>query len=144
MNTKLENTMGKANDIIELLLNTFPSFGIILIFILIGMIFWHTHKIGKLDWSDLITSKGSDIISLSKCLQLIGGVTGTWMVVFMTLHDKLTFDILLVYLGYVGSVEGFSKFLSAKYGVQMNTHEQTIDMSKPNVVTETTTDSKCS
>jgi hypothetical protein len=140
MNTKLESTMGKANDMIELLMNVFPGFGIILIFIIIGFIFWHTHKIGKLDWSDLITNKGSDIISLSKCLQLIGGITGTWMVVFMTLHDKLTFDILLVYLGYVGSVEGFSKFLSAKYGITTATHEINVDKTQPGKVTETTTD----
>ena len=114
-------SVSKANDLIQMLLNTFPTFGILLIFFMIGLIFWHTHKIGKLDWSDLITAKNSNNVSLSKCLQLIGGVTGTWMVVYMTLHDKVTFDILLVYLAYVGSVEGFSKFLATKYGSSTTT-----------------------
>lgn len=97
--------------------NLFPSLGLIVIFILISVIFWHTHKIGKLDWSKVITHAGNDEVSLSKCLQLVGGITGTWMCIYLTLHDKMTYDILLVYLGYVGCVDGYSKFLNAKYNL---------------------------
>lgn len=99
------------------ILGLFPPLGLLLIFVTIAMIFWHTHKIGKLDWSKIITHAGSDEISLTKCLQLIGGITGTWVIIILTLHDKLTWDMLMVYLGYVAGVDGYSKFMYAKYGI---------------------------
>lgn len=90
--------------------------GIIIVCLLsfMGYLF---HKAGKLDWTDLITARGPDNkVSLTKFLQLVGGVIGSWAVIHTVLHDKLTYDILMVYLAYVASIEGFSKFVAAKYG----------------------------
>ena len=76
---------------------------------------YRAHIIKHLQWTDLVTLPGSDFVSLTKFLQLVGGITGTWMVVYTTLHEKLTYDLLLVYLAYVGAIEGWSKFIAAKY-----------------------------
>lgn len=79
-------------------------------------IVYKTHTSKTLDWLDLITNKGTNDVSLTKCLQFVGGITGTWIMVYVTLHDKLTYDLLLVYLTYVGAIDGWSKFIMAKYG----------------------------
>jgi hypothetical protein len=80
---------------------------------------WRATVSGKLDWQDMITSKGSNKVSLTKVLQLVGGVTGTWMMVYLTLRGTVSSDFFLTYLAYVGAIEGWSKFIAAKYGVSI-------------------------
>lgn len=88
----------------------------ILIFVVVLIyIIYKTHTSNTLDWLDLITTKGSNDVSLTKCLQFVGGITGTWIMIYSTLHDKLTYDLLLVYLTYVGAIDGWSKFVMIKY-----------------------------
>lgn len=77
---------------------------------------WKESREENLDWRDLITSKGTNKVSLTKMLQLVGGVTGTWIMVYITLHAQLTAEIFFTYLAYVGAIDGWSKFVSAKYG----------------------------
>ena len=77
-------------------------------------IFWKAQRNKRLDWVDLITKDGLRV-SLTKILNLVGGFVGTWIVVQMTVAGDMTWDILAVYLAYVASVEGFSKFITAKY-----------------------------
>jgi hypothetical protein len=43
-------------------------------------------------------------------------MTATWIMIFMTLETKITWDLFTAYLAYVGAVEGYSKYLMAKYG----------------------------
>ena len=69
----------------------------------------------RLDWVDMITKDGR-VISLTKILQLIGGIVGTWIVLTLTMAGQMTWEILGIYLTYVASIEGFSKFMQAKYG----------------------------
>ena len=76
---------------------------------------WRGTKDESLDWKDMITSKGSNKVSLTKVLQLVGGVTGTWVMVYMTLKLQMTAEVLFTYLAYVGAIEGWSKFVAAKY-----------------------------
>lgn len=64
---------------------------------------------------DLITDKGNNKMSLTKTLNLLGGVIGAWAVTKMALNKNLTWDILAVYLAYCGSTHGFSTWLSAKF-----------------------------
>jgi hypothetical protein len=78
-------------------------------------LFWTAHKIGTVDWTDMITSKGSNRVSLTKFLQLCGGITATWIMVYMTLHELLTVEFLFTYLTYVGAIEGWSKYVSMRY-----------------------------
>jgi hypothetical protein len=76
---------------------------------------WRATVKGKLDWQDMITSKGGNKVSLTKVLQLVGGVTGTWMMVYLTIKGSVSSDFFFTYLAYVGAIEGWSKFIAAKY-----------------------------
>jgi hypothetical protein len=82
----------------------------------VGMLylFYRIHKTKKLEFADMITKDGKGV-SLTKLLQLIGGMTATWIVVRMTMQGSLQVEFFVAYLGYVASVEGFSKFITAKY-----------------------------
>lgn len=72
------------------------------------------------DWADLFTSidqaSGKRKASVTKILQIVGGITGTFIVIKLTLQNNIGFEIFATYLAYVASIEGFSKFMIAKYG----------------------------
>lgn len=90
---------------------------LIIVMLVMGLIYllWGANKSGKLDWTDMIVSRGRKV-SLTKLLQLIGGITGTWIMISMTVSGKLTSELLMIYLTYVGAIEGWSKFVAARYG----------------------------
>jgi hypothetical protein len=98
---------------------TFNFYGLFILSLLLFFIFmlWRAQRNQRLDWVDIITHRGSNIVSLTKVLQLVGGVVGTWIVVQLTLQDQMTWEILAIYLAYVASIEGYSKFITAKYGL---------------------------
>jgi hypothetical protein len=79
--------------------------------------FWKIQREDKLDFTDMITANGRTV-SLTKILQLVGGVTGTWVVIKMGMAGTITADIFMIYLTYVASIEGFSKFIQARYQYQ--------------------------
>lgn len=90
---------------------------IALIVLLFGIMFFayriqHTQK---LDFADMITKDGR-AVSLTKVLQAIGGMTATWIMIKLTLQGQLTESLFGLYLMYVAGVEGYSKYVSAKYG----------------------------
>lgn len=103
--------------LLDRIIQNFGGFTIVAMAIALSYVVYRSHSRNHLDWVDLVRSKGTHAVSLTKFLQLIGGITGTWMVVYTTLHDKLTYDLLLVYLAYVGAIDGWSKFVSARYGL---------------------------
>lgn len=74
------------------------------------------------EWVDMIMeidqTTGKKKASSTKILQLIGGLVGTFVVVKLTLQNAITPNIFVAYLAYVASVEGFTRLLLAKYGVQ--------------------------
>ena len=88
--------------------------------LLIGLIvlllsfFWRIQRSDKLDFTDMLSMDGRKV-SLSKVLQLIGGLASTWFVVKQGLQGTLGEGIFGIYLTYVGGVEAFSKFMTAKY-----------------------------
>lgn len=103
---------------------TFPFFGydinlmvvwVVLMALGVLFLFYRIQKSEKLDFADMITKDGHSV-SLTKVLQLIGGMTATWIMVKLTLTGGLSESILGIYLAYVGGIEGYSKFVSAKYG----------------------------
>jgi hypothetical protein len=100
-------------------ISTDQFFGFIIIglFLVAAVIFYQEQKKEKLDWTDLITKPGSNIISLTKVLQLVGGMVATWIMVKLTMQGKIGWEMFSIYLAYVASVDGFSKYISAKYGV---------------------------
>lgn len=88
---------------------------IIIMVIGIMVLFYRIQSSEKLDFSDLITKNGISV-SLTKVLQLIGGLTATWVIIKLTLSGSLSEAIFGLYLTYVGAVEGYSKYVAAKYG----------------------------
>ena len=78
-------------------------------------LFYRIQKTDKLDFADLITKDGRSV-SLTKVLQLVGGFTATWIMIKLTLTGGLTDILFGIYLSYVAGVEGYSKFVAAKYG----------------------------
>lgn len=93
------------------------SFTVIMMFLSFIVMFWRAQAKNQLNWIDLIRKPGSDVISLTKLIQLFGGMIATWIMVKLTMDNKVTWDLFAIYLAYVGSVEGYSKFVSAKYGM---------------------------
>lgn len=90
--------------------------GIAMLTLVLGLLFlfYRIQKSEKLDFADMITKNGKSV-SLTKVLQLVGGVTATWIMVKLTLSNSLTEGMFGVYLAYVGAIEGYSKFVAAKY-----------------------------
>lgn len=72
-------------------------------------------RAGKLDFSDIFTKDGRSV-SLTKVLQVIGGMTATWIMIKLTITGGITESLFGLYLAYVGAIEGYSKFVAAKYG----------------------------
>jgi hypothetical protein len=105
---------------------TFEMFGITfnvlgisitLLIIAILMLFYRIQRDKTLDFADMLTADGRKT-SLTKVLQLVGGMTATWIVIALTLSGGLNEALFGIYLAYVASVEGFSKFVAARYGYQ--------------------------
>lgn len=90
-----------------------------IVLVMLGLLymFWKIQKEDKLDFTDMITANGRTV-SLTKILQLVGGVTGTWVVIKLGMAGTITADIFMIYLAYVASIEGFSKFIQARYKYQ--------------------------
>jgi hypothetical protein len=97
--------------------HTFNIMAVAVALLVLGILFlfWRIQSSDKLDFADMITKDGR-AISLTKVLQLIGGLTATWIMIKLTLTGGLTETILGIYLAYVGGIEGYSKFVAAKYG----------------------------
>lgn len=87
---------------------------VIMIFVFLAFLFWRIQATGKLDFADLITKDGR-AVSLTKVLQLIGGSISSWVIIKLSLTGGLTEAIFGLYLTYVGAIEGYSKFVAAKY-----------------------------
>ena len=114
------------SSIITLFGYHFNVYGIIIALLLtlflIAVIIAQRDPNSEFDWTDLVMSidqsSGKKVASASKILQLVGGATGTFIVIKLTLQNNISFDIFATYLAYVASIESFSKFMIAKYGVR--------------------------
>lgn len=93
----------------------FYAISILIVVILFLFAVWREHRSKRLDWLDMLTRDGTKV-STTKILQLVGGVVATWIIIQVTLQDKLTWDLFTIYLTYVASIDGYSKFIMAKYG----------------------------
>ena len=89
---------------------------VMIVLLVVGLVtlFVRIQMTDKLDFADMLTKDGR-AVSLTKVLQLVGGVTATWVIIKTTVAGNLGMDIFAVYLAYVASIEGFSKFIAAKY-----------------------------
>jgi hypothetical protein len=51
-------------------------------------------------------------------------MVATWIMVKLAMADKMTWDIFAIYLAYAGSIEGYSKFITAKYGLPSSSKDK--------------------
>lgn len=127
--------------------HTFNVWAIMLLGLFGGLMYAldKARRSGAIDWADLVTSvdqgTGQVQASLPKILQLIGGVTATFIVIKLTLQNAINWDIFGIYLTYVAGVESFSRFMLAKYGVTTGLPVIQPPPPPPPVVTTTTTTS---
>lgn len=68
--------------------------------------------------TDLITDAGTGQTSHTKLWANVAYATATFIAIWMTLHDKMTVEMMLTYLGCVGTSATVSKFLSLRYGLK--------------------------
>ena len=104
--TVLINLFGYQFDLITVLIFS----------IIIGVLilFYRIQASKRLDFADMFTTDGRKVSS-TKVLQFIGGLASTWFIVKQGLGGTLSAEIFGMYLAYIASIEGFSKFISAKY-----------------------------
>lgn len=93
----------------------FYAISILTVFLIFLVALWRAQRARRLDWLDMITRDGTKV-STTKILQLIGGVVATWIIIQTTIQGKLTWDLFAIYLAYVASIDGYAKFIMAKYG----------------------------
>lgn len=92
-------------------LMTILIFGIILGVL---VLFYRIQASEKLDFADMFTKDGRKV-SATKVLQFLAGIASTWFIVKTGLQGTLSTEMFGIYLAYMGGIEGYSKFLGAKY-----------------------------
>lgn len=92
-----------------------------------------------------LVATDSGKISSTKVWANIGCAIASYIVVHLTVKDKMTWEIFLAYLGTVGGFSQVSKWLSYRYGVKTDvvtssqTDTDSIEIKKcPDCVTTTT------
>lgn len=109
--------MPESNAIITMFGMDFNVYAIVILAMLFVFLFmlFKAQRAHRLNWMDMITRDGTKV-STTKILQLVGGVVATWVVIKTTIQGALTWDLFAIYLAYVASIDGFSKFIMARYG----------------------------
>ena len=93
----------------------FIAFSVLLVLFTIYIYFASKDKTNNFNLSDLIVDPITKKGSLSKVLQLIGGLTGTFTILWYTVKIQLNTEMLAVYLAALGVSEAFSKWVSVRY-----------------------------
>lgn len=70
-------------------------------------------------WVQLISNPDGSA-SLTRVLQLTAGITGTWVILKLTIGSKLSTEMFAIYLAAMGISEGFSKWVQSKQQVNKN------------------------
>jgi len=87
--------------------------------IMIGMIWiiYSAHKsTNSFNVFDYLIDPTTNKASITKTLQIVAGLTATWIVCRMAINNNLTTEFFTVYLAALGVSEAWSKFIGAKYG----------------------------
>jgi hypothetical protein len=110
-------------ETITLFGHIFNLYAIIIFIMGIGFLFalYRAHKANNINWLDAVTAidqtSGARELSIAKIIQIVGGVTATFIVIKLSLQNTITPEIFLMYLAYTAAIDGFTKFMLAKYGV---------------------------
>lgn len=93
--------------------------------------FWKIQSAKRLDFADMLTKDGSKVSS-TKVLQLVGGIVASWVIIKTGSTGALSVEMFAIYLAYVGSIEGWSKFISAKYNYSETSIKEKADLKAQN------------
>ena len=96
-------------------LNMAFTYGFILAIVvfIIAVIVVSKNPKSKFSILDLI-SNADGSASLTRILQFSAGVTGTWVIIKLTLAGTLSYDMFGIYLAAMGISEGFTKWVQLK------------------------------
>ena len=85
------------------------------------------------EWKQLISELDGKA-SQTKLMQLIGSITGTFIVIYQTLKDSLNAEIFIAYLAALGLSAGFSRWLNKqdKYKEEYEVSDDEIEEFKHN------------
>ena len=82
----------------------------------LGVFLAHRNITSKFNAYDYFIDSSTGKASVPKTLQIVAGLTGTWIVIDMAANKTLTVDFFITYLAALGVSEGWSKFIGAKFG----------------------------
>lgn len=105
----------------------------ILIFLIGALIIWraHVNSGSKFYVFDYFTDETSGKASITRTLQMLGGLTATWIVVKMAVLGTITAEIFGIYLAALGVSAAWSKYIGAKYGSIAQTPDQSTTEEQP-------------
>lgn len=82
-------------------------------------------------------------VSNSKVWSFVGCAVATWIMIYLTLKDKMSVEIFFVYLCSVAGFSQLSKLLAYKYGSGAPTTTTTTTETPDTKTTETVVAAKC-
>lgn len=85
-----------------------------LLFTIACWFIYHLRKDPRANPLDLITTPDTGRLSAAKIGQLVGVVVSSWVVIVAAQDSKLSSELFLVYLAFVGAMDGFGKWLRYK------------------------------
>jgi hypothetical protein len=106
---------------------------ITIFFAVLFVLLYRAQKDGTLDWRDAITNVEGRVSS-TKLMQLIGGMTATWVIIKLTLNNNLSFDLFALYLCYVAGINMFRRFVGAKFPGSLGSAGSGVDSSGSSMV----------
>jgi hypothetical protein len=90
------------------------------IFLAGALIIWraHVNAGSKFNVFDYFSDESSGKASITRTLQMLAGLTATWIVVKLAVAGTLSTEMFGVYLAALGVSAGWSKYISAKFGTK--------------------------
>lgn len=76
-------------------------------------------------WKQLI-SEPNGTASQTKVMQLIGSITGTFVVIYQTVQNSLMSEVFIAYLAALGLSAGFSRWLKRQDSYNHSSYNQNI------------------
>lgn len=89
----------------------------IVLTIILSIILYNAHKNSESPFNvfDYFVDPATGKTSISRTLQMLAGITSTWVVVKLTVAGSLTTEMFFAYMAAMGISEGWSKYIGAKF-----------------------------
>lgn len=89
----------------------------IVIILAMGLLIYSAHKNAgsKFDVFDYFIDSNTGKASITRSLQVLGGLTSTWIVVKLAVLGTLSTEMFAIYMAALGISEGWSKYIGSKF-----------------------------